>query len=98
MLFIRSRGTIDGPVPNHGTWQKHRGLNPPIRRHRHAVCQTIKRFGWSATFVDFDDLDAVKAAINDDTQAIFCEAIANPGGYITDLDAVAAVADDAVCH
>jgi O-acetylhomoserine (thiol)-lyase len=57
--------------------------------------QTIKRFGWSATFVDFDDLDAVKAAINDDTQAIFCEAIANPGGYITDLDAVAAVADDA---
>ena len=57
--------------------------------------QTIKRFGWSATFVDFDDLDAVKAAINEDTQAIFCEAIANPGGYITDLDAVAAVADDA---
>jgi O-acetylhomoserine (thiol)-lyase len=57
--------------------------------------QTIKRFGWSATFVDFDDLDAVKAAINDDTQAIFCEAIANPGGYITDLDAVSAVADDA---
>lgn len=56
--------------------------------------QTIKRFGWSATFVDFDDLDAVKAAINDDTQAIFCEAIANPGGYITDLDAVAAVADE----
>ena len=57
--------------------------------------QTIKRFGWSATFVDFDDLDAVKAAINGDTQAIFCEAIANPGGYITDLDAVAAVADAA---
>ena len=23
--------------------------------------QTIKRFGWEATFVDFDDLDAVKA-------------------------------------
>jgi O-acetylhomoserine (thiol)-lyase len=45
--------------------------------------------------VDFDDLDALKAAINDDTQAIFCEAIANPGGYITDLDAVAAVANDA---
>ncbi|MEL6521102.1 MAG: O-acetylhomoserine aminocarboxypropyltransferase/cysteine synthase family protein [Pseudomonadota bacterium] len=57
--------------------------------------QTIKRFGWSATFVDFDDLDAVKAAINDDTRAIFCESIANPGGYITDLDAVAAVAEAA---
>ncbi|MCA0919622.1 O-acetylhomoserine aminocarboxypropyltransferase/cysteine synthase family protein [Pseudooceanicola nanhaiensis] len=57
--------------------------------------QTIKRFGWSAKFVDFDDLDAVKAAIDDDTRAVFCESIANPGGYITDLDAVAAVADEA---
>ncbi|MBM2322294.1 MULTISPECIES: O-acetylhomoserine aminocarboxypropyltransferase/cysteine synthase family protein [Marivita] len=57
--------------------------------------QTIKRFGWSATFVDFDDLDAVKAAINDDTRAVFCESIANPGGYITDLDAISAISDDA---
>lgn len=57
--------------------------------------QTIKRFGWSATFVDFDDLDAVKAAINDDTRAIFCESIANPGGYITDLPAIAAIGDAA---
>ncbi|WP_292291270.1 O-acetylhomoserine aminocarboxypropyltransferase/cysteine synthase family protein [Marivita sp.] len=57
--------------------------------------QTIKRFGWSATFVDFDDLDAVKAAINDDTRAVFCESIANPGGYITDLDAISAISDEA---
>jgi O-acetylhomoserine (thiol)-lyase len=57
--------------------------------------QTIKRFGWSATFVDFDDLDALKAAINDDTRAVFCESIANPGGYITDLDAISAISDDA---
>ena len=57
--------------------------------------QTIKRFGWSAKFVDFDDLDALKAAIDDDTRAVFCEAIANPGGYITDLRAVADVADAA---
>ena len=57
--------------------------------------QTIKRFGWSAKFVDFDDLDAVKAAIDDDTRAVFCEAIANPGGYITDLRAIADVSDAA---
>lgn len=55
---------------------------------------TIKRFGWSTKFVDFDDLDAVKAAIDDDTRAVFCESIANPGGYITDLDAIAKIADD----
>lgn len=57
--------------------------------------QTIKRFGWSAKFVDFDDLDAVKAAIDDDTQAIFGEAIANPGGYIMDVRSVADIADAA---
>ncbi len=58
------------------------------------LSQTIKRFGWSATFVDFDDLDAVRAAVDDNTRAIFCESIANPGGYITDLDAIAAIAND----
>jgi O-acetylhomoserine (thiol)-lyase len=55
--------------------------------------QTIKRFGWSAKFVDFDDLAALEAAVDNNTRAIFCESIANPGGYITDLDAVAKVAD-----
>ena len=33
------------------------------------LTQTIKRFGWSATLVDFDDLDAVKAAIDENTRA-----------------------------
>ncbi|MEL7040195.1 MAG: O-acetylhomoserine aminocarboxypropyltransferase/cysteine synthase family protein [Pseudomonadota bacterium] len=56
---------------------------------------TIRRFGWSATFVDFDDLEAVKAAIDDDTRAIFCETIANPGGYVTDLEAIGAIAQEA---
>lgn len=56
---------------------------------------SIKRFDWSAKFVDFDDLDAVEAAIDENTRAIFCESIANPGGYITDLDAIAKVADKA---
>ncbi len=57
--------------------------------------QTIKRFGWSATFVDFDDTDAITAAIDDDTRAIFCESIANPGGYVTDLPVIAGIADNA---
>ena len=55
--------------------------------------QTIKRFGWSAKLVDFDDLAAVEAAIDGDTRAVFCESIANPGGYITDLDAISAISD-----
>jgi O-acetylhomoserine (thiol)-lyase len=54
---------------------------------------TIRKFGWSAKFVDTDDLAAVEAACDENTRAIFCESIANPGGYITDLPALAAVAD-----
>ena len=57
--------------------------------------QTIKRFGWAAKFVDFDDLGAVRAAIDDDTRAVFGEAIANPGGYVMDVRAVADIADEA---
>ena len=57
--------------------------------------QTFKRFGWSAKFVDTEDLAAVKGAIDENTRAIFCETIANPGGYISDLGALAKIADDA---
>lgn len=57
--------------------------------------QTIKRFGWSAKFVDLDDLAAVEAAIDGDTRAIFAESISNPGGYVTDIPAIAAIADRA---
>ena len=59
------------------------------------MSQTIKRFGWSAKFVDTDDLDAVAAAIDADTRAVFCETIANPGGYISDIRALADIADKA---
>ena len=57
--------------------------------------QTIKRFGWSAKFVDMDDEAAVADAIDENTRAVFCESIANPGGYITDIPAMAAIADNA---
>ena len=50
---------------------------------------TIRRFGWQAKFVDFDDLDALRGAIDGDTRAVFCESISNPGGYVTDIPAVA---------
>ena len=53
---------------------------------------TIRRFGWSARFVDTDDLAAVEAAVDGETKAIFCESIANPGGYVTDIPALAEVA------
>jgi O-acetylhomoserine (thiol)-lyase len=54
---------------------------------------TIRKFGWSAKFVDFDDPKAIEAAIDEGTRAIFCETICNPGGAVSDLDAIARVAD-----
>jgi O-acetylhomoserine (thiol)-lyase len=57
--------------------------------------QTIKRFGWNAKFIDFDDLDAIAAAIDKDTRALFCESIANPAGYLTDVPAIAKIAEQA---
>ncbi|UXX84156.1 O-acetylhomoserine aminocarboxypropyltransferase/cysteine synthase family protein [Roseovarius pelagicus] len=57
--------------------------------------QTMKRFGWEARFVDIDDMAAIDAAIDDNTRAVFCESIANPGGHIADLRAIADVADKA---
>ena len=54
---------------------------------------TIKRFGWSATFVDTENLAAVEAAADENTKAIFCESLANPGGYVTDIPALAEVAN-----
>lgn len=56
---------------------------------------TIKRFGWEVKFVDTDDENAVANAIDENTRALFCETIANPGGYITDLKAMAKIADNA---
>ena len=53
---------------------------------------TIHRFGWSAEFVDIDDLTALEDLADDHTKAIFCESIANPGGHVADIPAIAEVA------
>ena len=55
----------------------------------------FRRFGWETKWVDFDDPDAVAAAVDDNTRAIFCESISNPAGVPTDLPAIAKVADAA---
>ncbi|MCI4664843.1 MAG: O-acetylhomoserine aminocarboxypropyltransferase [Neomegalonema sp.] len=55
--------------------------------------QAFKRFGWEVRFIDFDDIDAIKAAIDGRTKALWAESIANPGGVITDLEPIAELAD-----
>ena len=56
---------------------------------------TFRRLGWGATFVDATDPTAIRAAIGPRTKAIFIESLANPGGVIVDLEAVADIAHEA---
>lgn len=59
--------------------------------------KTFKKFGWICDFVDVDDLDAVKRVVNQETRAIFCESLANPGGVLSDLEGLARIAAEAGC-
>lgn len=56
---------------------------------------SFKKFGWSARFADIDDIASFEAAITPKTKAIFVESLANPGGRVTDLAAVAKIAKQA---
>ncbi len=52
------------------------------------------RLGWKVTFVDPDDTDAIRQACNERTRAIFSESLANPGGIMCDIEALAGVAHE----
>ena len=56
---------------------------------------SFAKFGWHAKFADGQKPDTFKAQITDKTRALYCESIANPGGAICDLEAIAAIAHDA---
>lgn len=50
------------------------------------------QFGWEVRFVDCDDYAAMEKAIDGKTKAIYCESICNPGGVMTDLEKLSAIA------
>ena len=52
----------------------------------------FKNFGWNVVWADPDDIASFERAISPKTKAIFTELIANPGGVITDMAAVAQIA------
>ncbi|MEM0908202.1 MAG: O-acetylhomoserine aminocarboxypropyltransferase [Pseudomonadota bacterium] len=54
-----------------------------------------KNYGWTVKWADCDDPSSFAAAVSDKTKAIFIESIANPGGVITDIEAISRVAKDA---
>jgi O-acetylhomoserine (thiol)-lyase len=55
--------------------------------------KTFKKFDWHCSFVDMDDPDALRqAAAEPRVKAIYAESLANPGGVITDIEALKEVA------
>jgi len=56
------------------------------------VNKVLNRFGLEFTFVDTGDLEAVKAAVKENTKAIFIETPTNPLLKVTDIEQVSAYA------
>ncbi len=59
-----------------------------INQFNHA----FKRFDWQVKWADPDDLGSFAAALSPKTKAIFIESLANPGGVVTDIAGIAAIA------
>ncbi|MAU41715.1 MAG: O-acetylhomoserine aminocarboxypropyltransferase [Kordiimonas sp.] len=59
------------------------------------LSQSFKKMGWGATFIDPTDPENFRKALNDNVKAIFIESLANPGGIVTDIEAIAQIAHDA---
>lgn len=59
-----------------------------INQFNHA----FKNFGWNVVWADTDDVPSFERAITPKTKAIFIKSIANPGGTVTDIEAIATIA------
>ncbi|MCW2337565.1 O-acetylhomoserine (thiol)-lyase [Sphingobium sp. B2D3A] len=59
------------------------------------IGHSFKKMSWGSTFVDADDPANIAAAITDRTRAVFIESLANPGGVVQDIEAIAKIAHDA---
>lgn len=55
--------------------------------------ETLSRFGVKTHFFDVDELEAIEAAITDNTKIIFLESVGNPNMRLPDIRAIAAIAN-----
>ncbi len=53
---------------------------------------TLPKLGIEVRFVDYRDMDAIAAAIDENTKAVFCETLGNPAGNVIDLEKTVEVA------
>jgi O-acetylhomoserine (thiol)-lyase len=54
--------------------------------------QSFKSFGWHVVWADMENAASFEKSLSPKTKAIFIESIANPGGRISDIEAIAKVA------
>ncbi len=56
------------------------------------ITHTLSTQGITNSIVDFNDLEAIEAAIQSNTKALYAETFGNPNSDVLDIDAVAAIA------
>ncbi len=56
---------------------------------------SFKKMSWKVHFADPVEPENIRNALTPRTKAIFIESLANPGGVVTDIEAVAAIAHEA---
>ncbi|MBV8704358.1 MAG: O-acetylhomoserine aminocarboxypropyltransferase [Acetobacteraceae bacterium] len=56
---------------------------------------SFRKLGWTCHFVDPRDPENFRAALTPRCKAVFVESLANPGGIVVDLEAIARVAHEA---
>ncbi|MED5545871.1 MAG: O-acetylhomoserine aminocarboxypropyltransferase [Pseudomonadota bacterium] len=56
------------------------------------IGHSFRKMAWDSKFVNADDPEEVAAAIDAKTRAVFIESLANPGGIVQDIAAIARVA------
>ncbi|MFC0283717.1 O-acetylhomoserine aminocarboxypropyltransferase [Camelimonas abortus] len=53
---------------------------------------SFKNFGWNVVWADADDPSSFERAITPRTRALYVESLANPGGVVSDIRAISAIA------
>src|ERR1043166_8990409 len=54
--------------------------------------QGFAKFDWHVKWADAREPESFRAALSEKTKAVFIESIANPGGIVTDIEAIASIA------
>ena len=60
----------------------------------HLLEHTLPAYGITTTFVDANNLDEIRNAIQDNTKAVFIETLGNPNSNVVDIEEIAKIAHE----